>query len=130
MAIKPLLSIGGVGLPAPSSYVGLTSDVVDAGRNVLGYAIGGVVREDMAKVEASWNILTPKEWSDILKLFNSNYGGGFYRKVTFYNQTTADWETRTMYPGDRTTSGAIAPLDPNTGAPTGWQSPVLHLVEQ
>lgn len=126
---KALISIAGVDIPTPSTYVGITADVVDAGRNVEGFVVGAVVREDVAKVEATFNYLTAKQWSDILKLFNSKHGGKFFQSVTFFNQTTADWETRTMYPGDRTTSGAHK-RDPVTGAIIGWEKPVLHLIEQ
>lgn len=126
---KALISIAGIDIPTPSKYVGITADVVDAGRNVQGFFVGALVREDMAKVEASWNYLTAQQWSAILKMFNSKYGGAFLQSVTFFNQTTADWETRKMYPGDRTTSGAHK-RDPVTGAIIGWEKPVLHLIEQ
>lgn len=129
MAAKALVIIAGTDLPTPSTYVGYTADVVDAGRNVEGVVIGSVVREDVGKVEMSWNYLTAQQWSTILKLFNSAYGGSFYRSVEFFNQVTADWTTRTMYPGDRTTSGAFK-LDPGSGAVVGWEKPVLHLVEK
>lgn len=126
---KALVTIAGVPLPTPSTYVGITADIVDAARNTEGVVVGAVVREDVGKVEMSWNYLTAQQWSTILKLFNSAYGGSFYQTVEFFNQTTADWETRVMYPGDRTTSGAHA-LDPETGAIIGWEKPVLHLIEQ
>lgn len=124
-----LVAISGVPLPTPSTYLGATADVVDAGRNVEAFVVGALVREDVAKVEMSWKYLSAAQWSTILKFFNSSHGGRFYQSVSFFNQTTADWETRTMYPGDRTTSGAVK-LDEVTGAPVGWSNPVLHLIEQ
>lgn len=128
MAFRALVTVGGVDLPTPSSYVGLTADLVDAGRNVQGVTVGAVVRSDVAKVEMSWKVLTPTQWSDIIKLFNPTYGGSFFQSVTFYNQSIADWETRTMYPSDRTSGGAysVAPL---TGVPTHWKECSLKLVE-
>ena len=128
MAYQNLITIAGVEIPQPSKYVGLTADVVDTGRNVQGVLIGGVVRYDMAKIEADFNYLTAKQWSDILKLFNPTYGGSFTNQVTFFNQTTADWETREMYVGDRTTSGAFM-TNHVTGAVTGWKNPHLSLIE-
>ena len=128
MAYQNLITIAGVALPQPSKYVGLTADVVDTARNVQGVMVGGVVRSDVAKVEADFNYLTAAQWSTILKLFNPTYGGSFTNQVTFFNQTTADWETREMYVGDRTTSGAFL-CDPSTGAVTGWKSPHLSLIE-
>lgn len=127
---KALVIVDGVDLPTPSTYSGATTDIVDAARNTSGYVVGSMVREDVAKVEMSWNYLTVAQWSTILKLFNSTYGGKFYQPVEFFNQVTGDWETRTMYPGDRTTGGAIPRLDSVTGAPIGWEKPVLHLIEQ
>lgn len=129
MAYKALVTVAGVELPPPATYVGVTADVVDAGRNVEAFTVGAIVREDVGKVEMSWGYLTVAQWSTILKLFNSKYGGTFFQSVEFFNQVTADWETRIMYPGDRTTAGAHR-QDPDTGAIIGWEKPVLHLIEQ
>lgn len=124
-----LVTVAGIELPMPSSYVGLTADLVDSGRNAEGYVVGAVVREDVAKVELSWRFLTIQQWSSIMKLFNSTYGGAFMQEVTFFNQTTAQFETRTMYPGDRTSSGAFK-VDAETGMPLGWQDCKLNLIEK
>lgn len=124
-----LVTVAGIELPMPSSYVGLTADIVDNGRNAEGYVVGAVIREDVAKVEMSWRFLTIKQWSDVMKLFNSKYGGAFMQEVTFFNQTTAQFETRTMYPGDRTSSGAFK-VDVETGMPLGWQDCKLNLIEK
>lgn len=129
MPYTNLISIGGTQIKQPSKYVGLTATLVDSGRNAAGVVIGSVIREDVAKVEADYNYITAKDWSDILKKFNSAYGGSFYQTVTFYNQTTASWETRTMYVGDRTTGGAFK-CDPTTGAVEGWMNAHLSLVEK
>jgi hypothetical protein len=124
-----LVTIAGTELPMPSSYVGLTADLVDSGRNTEGYVVGAVIREDVAKVEMSWRFLTAKQWSDVMKLFNSNYGGTFIQPVTFFNQTSAEFETRDMYVSDRTSSGAFK-VDPETGMPLGWQDCKLSLIEK
>ena len=124
-----LVTVAGIELPMPSSYVGLTADLVDSGRNAEGIVVGAIVREDVAKVELSWRFLTIKQWSDITKLFNSKYGGQFMQEVTFFNQTTASFETRTMYPNDRTTGGAFK-VDAETGLPLGWQDCKLNLIEK
>ena len=128
MAAKALVTIAGIALPTPATYIGGTYDIVDATRNVQGITIGSIVREDVGKVEMTWRFLTPAQWSTILKLFNSVYGGSFYNSVEFYNQVTATWVTRTMYVGDRTTGGALQ-CDPVTGAPTFWIEPALNLIE-
>jgi hypothetical protein len=125
---RNLITIGNTPLPPPSKYVGLTADIVDSARNVEGYVVGAIVRSDVGKVEADFNYISADEWSAILKLFNPKHGGSFYNDVTFFNQVTADWETRRMYVGDRTTSGAVK-VDPDTGAVVGWLGAHLSLVE-
>ena len=125
---KALVTIGTSDLPTPSSDVGLTSTIVDSGRNTEGVMIGAVIREDVGKVEMSWNYLTVTQWSAILKKFSSVHGGSFSQNVTFFDQVRADWITREMYVSDRTSAGLIQ-LDPITGAPRGWKNPKLSLIE-
>lgn len=128
MAARALVSVAGVDLPTPSTYVGVDSTVVDAARNVSAVVVGAVVRDSVAKVEMTWNYLTAAQWSQILRLFNSAYGGSFYNDVTFFNQTANTWTTRKMYVNDRTTGGAHM-LDPDTGAIVGYTNAKLSLIE-
>jgi hypothetical protein len=118
-----LVSIAGVALPEPSEYSGITSTIVDSGRNVQGRVIGSVVRHDVAKVELKWRYLTAQQWANILSLFTNN----FYNEVTFFNQATADYTTRQMYVGDR--SAGMWRRHPDTGAVMGWTGCSLSLVE-
>ena len=127
MAKKSLVSIAGYDLPNPSSYTGGSSTLVDSARNTAGVVIGSVIREDVAKIELSWNYLTTEQWARILKCFNSAYGGNFYNEVTFFNHTSGTYETRTFYVGDRTSSGVFM-LD-DDGVPIGWKNPKLNLIE-
>lgn len=124
---KALINIAGYDLPCPSEYVGNTADIVDSARNVQGVVVGAVIRQDVAKVTATYKYLTVKQWSDVLKRFNPKYGGSFYNDVTFFNQVTGTWETRRMYVSDRTSSGMIH-FD-KEGNPQGWLGPTLSLVE-
>lgn len=114
--------------PCPSEYTGTTSTVVDSGRNVKGYVVGGVVREDISAIDMTFNYISTAEWSKLLKQFDSKYGGSFYRKVHFYDQVSDTYKYRTFYVGDRTTSGLHA-LDRN-GKPQGWIGARLSLVEK
>lgn len=129
MAFKALVSIGGVDLPTPSSYIGTTSTLVDSGRNAEGYVIGAVIRDGVAKVEMTFNYLPIREWSDMLKMFEPTYGGNFYNQVTFFNETSCAWETREMYVSDRT-SGGMLKVDPNTGEPVGVVKAKFSLIER
>lgn len=118
-----LVTVAGVALPEPSEYSANTSTLVDSARNVSGYVVGSVVRQDVAKVELKWRYLTARQWANILSLFNHS----FYNSVTFYNQATADYTTRQMYVSDR--QAGMWRRDPYTGAVMGWTDCSLSLVE-
>lgn len=118
-----LVSIGGFDFPEPSSYSATTSTIVDSARNVSGYVVGSVVRIDVAKVELSWKYLTASQWASILSLFASS----FYNEVTFFNQVTAGYTTRTMYVSDKT--AGMWRRNPSTGEVMGWTDCALSLVE-
>ena len=121
--MEALVTIGGYELPEPSSYSATTSTIVDSARNVSGYVVGSVVRHDVAKVELSWKYLTAQQWANILSKFSDN----FYNDVRFFNQTTANYEVRTMYVSDRT--AGMWRRDPNNGSIMGWTNCSLSLVE-
>jgi hypothetical protein len=96
---------------------------VDSARNVQGRVVGSVVRNDVAKIEISWKYLTAYQWAQILSLFTSS----FYNEVTFLNQATNQYTTRTMYVGDR--NAAMWRRDPKTGAVMGYTGCSLSLIE-
>lgn len=118
-----LVSIGGFDFPEPSSYNATTSTIVDSARNVSGYVVGAVVRNDVAKIEMSWKYLTAQQWASILSLFRNS----FYNDVRFLNQTTNAYETRTFYVSDRT--AGMWRRNPSTGAVMGYTGCSLSLVE-
>lgn len=118
-----LVSIGGFDFPEPSSYNATTSTIVDSARNVQGRVVGSVIRHDVAKVELSWKYLTADQWATILTLFTSS----FYNDVTFLNQATNSYDTRTMYVSDRT--AGMWRRDPQTGEVMGYTNCSLSLVE-
>lgn len=118
-----LVSIGGFEFPEPSTYSATTSTIVDSARNVSGHVVGAVVRIDVAKVELSWKYLTVRQWASILSLFAQS----FYNDVTFFNQVTGAYTTRTMYVSDKTAE--MWRRDPSTGEVMGWTSCSLSLVE-
>ena len=118
-----LVTVGNVELPEPSEYSANTSTLVDSARNVSGYVVGSVIRNDVAKVELKWRYLTAQQWASVLSLFTNN----FYNSVTFYNQATASYTTRQMYVGDRT--AGMWRRHPETGAVLGFTDCSLSLVE-
>lgn len=121
--MEALVTIGGYELPEPSTYSATTSTIVDSARNVSGYVVGSVIRHDVAKVEITWRYLTAEQWARVLSLFTYN----FYNDVRFLNQTTNNYDVRTMYVSDRNAS--MWRRDPNTGEVMGYTSCSLSLVE-
>lgn len=121
--MEALITIGGYELPEPSSYSAVTSTVVDSARNVQGKVVGAVVRSDLAKIEVSWNYLTVEQWANILSLFSSS----FYNDVRFFDQTTGNYDVRTMYVSDR--NAGMWRRHPETGKVMGWTNCSLSLVE-
>lgn len=118
-----LVTIGGFEFPEPSSYNATTSTIVDSARNIQGRVVGAVVRHDVAKIEISWKYLTAYQWAQILSLFTSS----FYNEVTFLNQATNQYTTRTMYVGDR--SAGMWRRNPQTGEVMGYTGASLSLIE-
>ncbi len=127
MAFKALVRVAGLDLPEPSTYSGNTATLVDSGRNVQGELIASVVREDVAKVEMTWNYLTAQQWAAINKKFSGKHGGSFVNDVTFYDQTSGDWITRQMYVSDR--NAGMWRRDPTNGNILGWTNCKLSLIE-
>lgn len=121
--MEALVSVGGYDFPEPSTYSATTSTIVDSARNVSGYVVGSVVRSDVAKVELTWRYLTAEQWANILSKFTYS----FYNDVRFFNQVTANYDTRNMYISDR--SAGMWRRDPSTGAIMGWTNCSLSLVE-
>ena len=99
--MRPMVSIRNFDFPEPSTYSATTSTIVDSGRNVEGYVIGAVIRDDIAKITISWNYISAQDWANILAQFSPARGGSFYNNVTFYLQDTNSWVTRQMYVNDR-----------------------------
>lgn len=124
--MRAMVTIAGYDVPDPSTYSGTTSTVVDSGRNVEGYWVGSVIRDDIAKVEMSWNFITVKDWANILALFSRARGGDFVNSVTFFCQDTGTWETRQMYVNDRK---ANVFLRDKSGNIRGYTGASLNLIE-
>lgn len=125
--MRAMVSINGFDLPEPSEYTGTTATLVDSARNTDGYMIGSVIRDDVGKVELTWNFLTVEQWASILALFSTARGGSFTNDVTFFCQDSGTWETREMYVNDRT--AGVFRRNPETGDIIGYKGPKLSLIE-
>ena len=124
--MTPLVSIGSFAFPEPSTYQATTSTIVDSGRNVEGYVIGSVIRDDVAKISLGWNYISAQDWANIMEKFSTARGGAFYNDVTFFLQDTNSWVTREMYVGDRT---ADVFLRDKNGNIRGYTGASLALIE-
>lgn len=125
--MRALVSIGDYDLPAPSTYSGTTATLVDSARNTQGVVVGAVIREDVAKIEMTWNFIKPEDWAAMLQKFSSKYGGRFYNYVTFFCDISNTWETRLMYVSDRTNNGVF--LRNEDGTIRGYKGSRLALIE-
>lgn len=121
------MTVGGYEFPEPSTYNGVTATAVDSARNTLGEAIGTVVRDDVGKVDMTWNMLTVEQWARILQCFDRRYGGKFYNDVIFFNMVSGNYISRPMYVSDR--SAGMWRRDSVTGEVKGWLGCSLNLIE-
>lgn len=124
--MRPMVKIGDFDVPEPSTYSSTTSTVVDSARNAQAVQIGAVIRDGIAKVECTWKFISASDWASILAQFDMKRGGSFYNDVTFFNQDTNDWETRTMYVSDRT---AAVFLRNKQGGIRGYTGARIALIE-
>lgn len=148
VAIYDIYKSGGAGwveLPVPSEYIGISTTLVDSGRNTQGQVIADVIKSDVAKVELKWNFLSAKDFSDIAKLFepkhNNNDMSVFFRPVSFFDVVSNSYEgditqapntttnkIRLFYCGDRKVQFAKMVLN-DDGTPKGYQNVSLNLID-
>lgn len=124
--MRPMVQIGSFVVPEPSTYSSTTATVVDSARNAQGVQIGAVIRDGVAKIEMTWKFISADDWASLLQQFDMKRGGSFYNQVTFFNQDTNDWETRTMYVSDRT---AAVFLRNKQGGIRGYTGARIALIE-
>ena len=91
-----------------------------------GYVIGAVIRDDVAKIELSYNFISAQDWADILAQFSIERGGKCYNNVTFFLQDTNSWVTREMYVNDRKASVFLRNKD---GSIRGYTGASLALIQ-
>ena len=124
--MKALVTVNGYNFPSPSTYSATTSTIVDSARNVKGYIIGAVIRDDVAKISMTWNFISAQNWANIMKCFSPTRGGAFYNDVTFFLSDTNSWVTREMYVSDRNASIFLRNKD---GSIKGYTGASLNLIE-
>lgn len=150
MATRALVSVYNVNgnpaswvdLPCPSDYSGISTTLVDSGRNTQGIIIADVINSDIAKIELHWNYLTVAQYSAIAQLFEPKYNGNrFDMPVSFFDIVKGDFEgdisqapnnstnkCRLFYAGDRKVQFAHIKLD-SDGKPLGYTDVQLNLID-
>lgn len=127
MAFRALVKVGDYEFPEPSSYSANTSTLVDSARNVEGYMVGSVIRDDVSKIEISWKYLTVEQWARIQKCFRFAATGDFINTVEFFDQSVGGWVTKEMYVSDR--KSGLWRRDPQNGDILGWTDCSLSLIQ-
>ena len=107
--------LNGVAFPYPDKDSGLQSvqTIVDSARNANGVMVGERVGRDMGKIELTWNVLTPEEWSRMLQIM-----ANFTFSLRYLDMVTNSFVTRTFYVGDRSAQPFM--VDPDTGRPKDY----------
>lgn len=122
----PMVMIGNYAVPEPSEYTGTTATIVDSARNADGRMIGGVIRDDVGKIQCKWLYITAGDWSTLLSKFSRSKGGSFTNMITFYCQDSNSWETREMYVNDRSAKVFKRNED---GSIAGWLGAQISFIE-
>jgi len=118
-------------LPEPSAYSSTVSTMVDSGTSVSGKVLGSIVRDDVRKINMSWNYLTNESWAKINKMFKTESATNkFINKVKFFDQTATGtddkWIESDMYVSDR--SAGMWRRD-EIGNVIGWTGCSIELTE-
>jgi hypothetical protein len=91
-----MITIEGVDLPAPSSYLTSQQDFTKILRNARGTMIGEFISRK-AKIEMSWNFITEDNMSLILNAIDP-----LFFNVKYWDSKTKAYRTSLFYKGDRT----------------------------
>lgn len=120
---------GGIELPCPAIESGRVSisTLVDGGRNVDGNFIGSVIGEDKLKIECKYNVLSPDQMMNLLKIFDRKQGGRFINTFRVYDPRVKDFVYIKMYVGDR--SGTPYMVSPQTMQPRFWKDVQANLIQ-
>ena len=112
MAKTGFIYINGTAFPYPDKDSGLQSvqTIVNSSRNANGIMVGERIGRDMGKLQLTWSVLTPEQWSSMLQIFNN-----FTFTIKYIDMVTNDWTTRTFYVGDRSAQPFL--IDTETNKP-------------
>jgi len=93
------LEVNGVALPAPSTMKHSDYDLTEAERNAKGVMVMQLIREDIHKLECTWNILRPEQYMKIREAIKPKAG----LATTYFIPDQNAQGTISTYVGDRNT---------------------------
>jgi hypothetical protein len=99
-----------------------TATMVNNARNANGVLVGQKVGRELQQMEIEWAHLTASVWSQILKRLSK-----FYIRVRYPDMVSNVWNTRTMYPGNR--SAEVFKIDRNTSKPVEYIHCKVNLID-
>lgn len=130
-----------IDLPCPSDYNGISTTLVDSGRNTKGQVVGNVIASDIGKIELKWKFMSAQDFASMAQLFEQKYNGDFFVPVCFFNvvKNGYDGDTssapdpstnpcRLFYCGDRKAQFAHIVLN-DDGTPKGYADVSLNLID-
>ncbi len=125
MADLGFIYINDVPFPYPSKDSGLQTVVtlVNSARTADGVLRGEKIGRDQSKVELTWAILTPDQWSQMLQIFDQN----FTFTIRYMDMVTNNWKIRTFYVGDRKAQPYM--VDPTTNRPMFYKNCVANVID-
>lgn len=122
--MKPFIKINGRPYPAPDIGLGFTiSTAVNAGANERNVVVGQRIGRDRYKIDnCVWFQMDAQTWASFLQEFERN----FYAIVEFPDMVHNSWQTKTMYPGDRSAEPLFIGSD---GLPTVYKNCKCNLID-
>lgn len=122
--MKAIIKVNGREYPAPNRGLGFTvSTTVTAGRNESNIMVGQRVGKDQQKIDnLQWMFMDAETWASFLQEFERS----FYATVEYPDMVHNCWQTKVMYPGDR--SAEPIELGAN-GLPTMYKNCKCNLID-
>lgn len=119
------IKVNGNVYPAPDVGLGFAlSTAVTGGRNENNVFKGQRVGRDNYKIDGcQWTSMDAATWSNLLMEFEKN----FYATVEFPDMLRNQWQTKIMYPGDR--SATPMEINPVTGLPSTYKNCKCNLID-
>lgn len=116
--------INNIAFPYPDKDSGLQtiSTLVNSARTADGVMRGEKIGRDQAKIELTWNVLTPETWSKMLQQFDN-----FYFTIRYIDMVTNDWTYRTFYAGNRSARPYL--IDPTTNRPKYYVQCKVNVID-